>query len=52
MDEQTLINKVAWIINEHPDRIKWDIPKSIIIEELVKQYEDLAVIGGVKLYER
>ena len=52
MDEQTLINKIAWIMGEHPDRVKWDIPKSIIISELVEKYEELAEKAEVNLYER
>lgn len=52
MDEQTLIHKVAWILGEHPDRVKWDIPKHMIIEELVEKYEKLAVEAEVSLYER
>jgi hypothetical protein len=51
MDEQTLINKVAWIINDHPDRVKWNIPKSILISELVQAYEKLAEDKEVQLYE-
>lgn len=52
MDTETLIQKVAWIISEHPDRVKWDIPKSILIEELVLAYEKLAEEKEVQLYER
>jgi hypothetical protein len=51
MDEQTLINKVAWIINDHPDRVKWDIPKYILISELVQAYEKLEEEKEVQLYE-
>jgi hypothetical protein len=54
MSEEILIRKVAWIIEETEDRVKWDMPKYEIIEKLVERYEEL--IDEMKerseLYER